>query len=97
MEALEAPVFASYLSGLQTSGWHGEPQLVRLGYTASMAVGECLVVMGIVLVMITNELNHTFLERIVRAPIAAIISRITPLLNYRLVGDEANTLRDAFR
>lgn len=98
VEALEAPVFASYLSGLQTSGWHGEPQLVRLGYTASMAVGECLVVMGIVLVMITNELNHTFLERIVGAPIAAIISRITPLLNYQLaLADEANTLRDAFR
>ena len=93
--ALEAPVFASYLSGLQAAGWHGEQRLVRLGYTASTAVAECLVVMGTVLVMLADERNHTFMERIIGAPIAAIIPRIAPLLNYQLaLADEAHTLWD---
>jgi hypothetical protein len=29
-------VYANYLAGVQASGWQGEPDVVRLGYTASM-------------------------------------------------------------
>lgn len=92
---LEAPVFASYLSGLRATGWLGDQRLVRLGYTASMAVAECLVVLGIVLVMLADERNHTIIEQVVSAPIAAVIPRIAPLLSYHLaLADEARTLRD---
>lgn len=35
-QAFESHLFTSYLAGLQESGWTGEPQFVRLGYTSAM-------------------------------------------------------------
>jgi hypothetical protein len=37
LQALEETVIESYLQGLREIGWHGDPQQVRLGYTAATA------------------------------------------------------------
>jgi len=35
---LDQAIFAGYLDGLREAGWHGNPQLARLGYTAACAL-----------------------------------------------------------
>jgi hypothetical protein len=35
---LDREVFAGYLAGLRDAGWQGDPDLVRLGYTAAVAL-----------------------------------------------------------
>lgn len=37
-KSLDETVFTGYLDGLREAGWHGDPQLVRLGYTAACAL-----------------------------------------------------------
>jgi hypothetical protein len=37
-EELDAAVFDGYLNGLREAGWHGAVELVRLGYTAAIAL-----------------------------------------------------------
>lgn len=36
--SLEQAIYENYLAGLKAAGWHGDPRLVRLGYTASAAL-----------------------------------------------------------
>jgi hypothetical protein len=47
---LDAIAFDAYIEGLRDSGWHGDPRLVRLGCTATMALryGPLSGVVGVV-------------------------------------------------
>ena len=36
--ALDAAIFANYVDGLRATGWHGDPVLVRFGFTATAAL-----------------------------------------------------------
>jgi hypothetical protein len=38
VKELEANVLDGYLTGLHDAGWHGDPALIRLGYTAEVAL-----------------------------------------------------------
>ncbi|NJO35736.1 MAG: phosphotransferase, partial [Rhodospirillales bacterium] len=37
-DALDATIFAHYLTGLRSVGWQGDERLVRFGYTATIAL-----------------------------------------------------------
>jgi aminoglycoside/choline kinase family phosphotransferase len=37
-KGLDEAIFAGYLGGLREAGWHGDAQLVRLGYTFACAL-----------------------------------------------------------
>jgi len=37
-KSLDQAIFDSYLNGLREAGWSGDPQIVRLGYTAACAL-----------------------------------------------------------
>jgi len=61
-QALEDVVFAGYLEGLRDAGWRGDPQQVRLGYTAAslrLRLGELSRAIG----MILDESQHPFVEQ----------------------------------
>lgn len=62
IQALENIVFAGYLEGLHQAGWRGNPQQVRLGYTATslrLRLGE----LNRVIDMILDESQHPFAEQ----------------------------------
>lgn len=61
-QVLEDIVFEGYLEGLRDAGWRGNPQQVRLGYTAGSLrsrLGELNRVMD----MILDESQHPFMEQ----------------------------------
>jgi len=62
-QALEDIVFESYLGGLSDAGWRGDPQQVRLGYTAGnlrLRLGELDRAMEFIL----DESRHPFAEQV---------------------------------
>jgi len=61
-QALEDIVFEGYLEGLRDAGWQGDPQQVRLGYTAGnlrLRLGELDRVINFLL----DESQHAFAEQ----------------------------------
>jgi hypothetical protein len=61
-QAIEDIVFEGYLEGLRDAGWRGDPQQVRLGYTAGnirLRLGELDRVMDFLL----DESQHPFAEQ----------------------------------
>jgi hypothetical protein len=62
-QALEEIVFEGYLEGLHDAGWRGDPQHVRLGYTAAslrLRLGE----LNRVIDMILDESQYPFAEQV---------------------------------
>ncbi len=43
LDALDQHLFEAYLDGLHDGGWHGDPRLVRLGYTSRTAIHFSLI------------------------------------------------------
>ncbi len=61
-KGLDEVIFTNYLSGLQEAGWKGDPQLVRLGYSAA-----CALRWGVIglwwLLSLTNDEEQAGLEK----------------------------------
>ena len=91
-QALEETVFESYLEGLREIGWQGDPQQVRLGYTAATArflFGE----IGRWLALILDESLHAEEEQKFGMPMGEVFDTVAgmrrPLLSKL---DEAREL-----
>ncbi len=52
---MDAAAFEAYLSGLRDVGWKGDPDGVRLGYTAWMSLKFSILVPGLVVNMLSTE------------------------------------------
>jgi thiamine kinase-like enzyme len=50
-------IYASYLAGVQDSGWRGDPSVVRLGYTASMIRVRMMFVMRTLQIFLDETLQ----------------------------------------
>jgi Phosphotransferase enzyme family len=61
--ALEAHALHHYLMGLRAAGWHGDEQLVYLGYTATLALVYGLALIGFCVDALLDERQHAFLEQ----------------------------------
>ena len=92
MQELEEIAFEGYLKGLREVGWQGDPQQVRLGYTAASA-RYLFPEIGRWLALILDESLHAGLEQSVGSPIGQIFDSIA-LMRPSLFGqlDEARTL-----
>jgi len=84
--------FEGYLKGLHNVGWQGDPQQVRLGYTAA-GVRYLFPEIGTWLALILDESLHAGMEQSVGVPIGQIFDTVA-LMRHSLFGqlDEASDL-----
>jgi hypothetical protein len=92
VDALDAIVFAGYLTGLRAAGWQGDPKLVRLGYTIAVAlIGMeflCINLQGM-----HSDIPLALVERIFGHPIDRIEAQHARMFRFALdLADEAQTL-----
>jgi hypothetical protein len=94
-EEVDEAIFGGYLDGLRAAGWQGDARLVRLGYTASVALmlaGNT--VMGTA-AGIWEDANAPYVEAVMGNSMDAIVenaARVAPFLFA--MGDEALALAE---
>ena len=92
LQELDATAFDGYLAGLHDAGWHGDPRLVRLGCTATMALryGPLL---GIVSAVTASTDERAAMERTIGQPLEDMLDRYAVILRFALErADEARAL-----
>ena len=62
VEILSSTVFESYVNGLQSAGWSGDPELVRTGYMASIAMRYGVGSSPVLIPVLMNENTFSSLE-----------------------------------
>jgi hypothetical protein len=92
LHELEEIVFEGYLEGLREAGWRGDPQGVRLGYTAAV-VRFLFPEIGRWLALILDESLHAGMEQSTGMPIGQIFDSVA-LMRPSLFGqlDKAREL-----
>jgi hypothetical protein len=75
MQELEEIVFEGYLAGLREAGWQGDPQQVRLGYTAA-AVRFLFPEVGRWLALILDESLHAAEEQLLGIPVGGAFDSV---------------------
>lgn len=92
---VDGAIFGGYLDGLRAAGWQGDPRLVRLGYTATVAlVLAGNTVMGAV-AGIWEDANIPYVEAIMGHPIDAIVDNAACVAPFLFdMGDEALALSE---
>lgn len=90
---LEDTILSQYLDGLQEAGWHGDPQVVRLGYTLAAALRFGLnFLAGALPSVVQGHMTATW-EQIMKRPIEEIVERRGQVLSVVLqYAEEARTL-----
>ena len=90
---LEEAVFASYLEGLDTAGWWGDQQCVRLGYATALVLHYVFLLLGALEEGTRNEGFRHFAEEILERPYAKILDRSAGFFDFLLARtDEAREL-----
>lgn len=95
MRKLDKLVFEGYLTGLRDVGWQCDPQMVRFGYTATLALYKGVGFVGFVLSLVLNDegMRHS-LEKSLGYPLEYVFGQWAELQHYLLdLGDEARELR----
>jgi hypothetical protein len=77
---LEDIAWSRYLTGLRDSGWSGDPQLVRLGYTTAFALLWGLRFAAYCALGLADETHHARWEQRFGRPLAQTISCHTALV-----------------
>jgi hypothetical protein len=96
IRALDSTVFEGYLAGLRDVGWQGDPQLVRFGYTTTLALykGVGFVAMLSIVLRDEGQARQRF-EKTYGYPLEHIFEQWAELQHYLLdLGDEAQKLLD---
>jgi hypothetical protein len=89
---LEEVAFPSYIQGLQESGWKGDTDLVRLGFTAMLAVYIGCAIPGLTMYWCSAENRESALQSLGFAE-DELLLKILPGLDYSLDrADEARIL-----
>lgn len=87
---LDQLVFEGYLTGLGDSGWAGDPDLVRFGFTATTAI---FVGLGSLASIGWLKENPMEAEEVFRQPFEEIVDRLAAVQSFLLdLGDEAREL-----
>jgi hypothetical protein len=89
-QALEEIVFEGYLEGLRAAGWRGNPQQVRLGYTAA-SIRFRFAELNRAMDMILDESQHPFMEQVFGRSIEEIED------HWAQVGNLVDSLTDEAR
>jgi hypothetical protein len=92
---IDDAVFRGYCRGLRAAGWDGDPEQVRLGYTATASLHFGLYPLGVYV------LDRDFSQHVEKAlghPITAILDRWAVVARFLLdQGDEADRLLRSHR
>lgn len=89
---LDATVFDGYLEGLRRAGWDGDLRLVRLGFTASIALWQAVTLPGWVGIMLPEE-EGVAVEKLFGIPATAVRDVWVELHKFALErADEAESL-----
>jgi hypothetical protein len=89
---LEEVAFPSYIQGLQESGWKGDTDLVRLGFTAMLAVYIGCAIPGLTMYWCSAENRESALQSLGFAE-DELLLKILPGFDYSLDrADEARIL-----
>lgn len=93
LSGLEDTIWSHYLDGLQEAGWHGDPQVVRLGYTLATTLRFGLnFLAGALPSLVRRDITATW-EQIMKRPIEEIVERRGQVLSVVLqYAEEARTL-----
>jgi hypothetical protein len=94
MRRLDNFVFEGYLTGLRDVGWRGNPQLVRFGYTTTLALYKGVGFVGFLLSLVLHDegMRHS-LEKSLGNPLEHVFAQWAELQHYLLdLGDEARIL-----
>ena len=92
LRSLEEVAFPSYIQGLQESGWNGDTDLVRLGFTAMLAVYLGCALPGLAAYLCAAENRDVALRRLGFAE-EELLLKVLPGFDYVLDRtDEARTL-----
>ena len=87
---LDELAFAGYLTGLHETGWKGDPQVVRFGYTAASALRYLLAFAGGTMSAALREHRHALEEQRHGRPIEEIMDREGEWRHFLLgLADEA--------
>jgi hypothetical protein len=92
---LEALAWDRYLTGLHAAGWRGDPRLVRLGYTATVAMRR-LMMAARCAAFLSDERNVVHTQDVMGEPIDVITDRNRHLFSFCAArSDEARDLMRA--
>lgn len=96
MRRLDNLVFEGYVTGLHDVGWQGNPQMVRFGYTATLALYKGVGFVGFFLSLVLNDEDMRLsLEKSLGYPLEYVFEQWAELQHYLLdLGDEARALRE---
>lgn len=94
-EELETAVFDGYLEGVHSDGWVGDPRLIRLGFTASMAWWHAVTMPGWVGIMLPDE-EEVDVQALFGRPAAAVKDVWVELQEFAMDrANEAKSLRSS--
>jgi len=92
LPGLDAQLFEHYMAGLTESGWHGDPRIVRFGYTAAASM-RLIVRTSMALNFALSERARAGFERAAGVPFAKLAENFKGALPYYLsLVDEADRL-----
>jgi hypothetical protein len=94
MHDLEDLAWSCYLDGLRDVGWHGDPAVVRLGYTADVAL-RSVSTAWICATLLPEKRAHAWLETFFGHPVEDIVKTQARLLPFLL--DRADEARGLMR
>ncbi len=94
--ALDQAVFEGYLGGLQDAGWHGDPQLVRLGYTTAAFKSRAACLFRFLPVLLGEDENlRRKLEQLWKCSVEEAANRLSRIdAFFHSLVHEAQELRD---
>ena len=72
IQVLDQIVFDSYLEGLRSAGWRGDPRLVRFAYAAGSVLKFSVGVYGVAF-MVANESQQPVLQQIFGHPVEELV------------------------
>jgi hypothetical protein len=95
--ALDHIVFEGYLEGLRSTGWHGDPRIVRFAYAIGSVLKFSVGVYGIAF-MVADESQHPLLEQMFGHPVAELVDVWGSTLRFLTeLADEARELASQLR
>ena len=89
---LDQIVFAGYLEGLRSTGWHGDPRIVRFAYAIESVLKYSVGVYGIAF-MVADESQQPLLEQMFGHPVEELVDVWASTLRFLTkLADEAREL-----
>ena len=93
-QELDAVCFAGYVAGLREAGWDGDERLVRLGYTAAIALRHTVALLHLLCPALADPAPHPSAEELFGRSAEAVLEGWVELWPFQFeLAEEARALR----